>query len=108
MVRSCPRAWVLNPKNGNGDVIILLHGLSDNRLGMSGYADLALRHGYGVLMPDARAHGAISGGVVATYGLLEAQDIRSWFQFLLATQHPRCIYAFGESMRRAGFAESFD
>lgn len=99
------RAWLLRPEEGNGDFVILLHGLSDNRFGMTGYADLALIHGYGVLMPDARAHGA-SGGNLATYGLLEAQDIHSWFQYLLTTQHPHCIYAFGESMGAAQVLQS--
>jgi len=94
------RAWLLRPAEGNGDFLIFLHGMGDNRLGMTGYADLALRHGYSALMPDARAHGA-SGGALATYGLLEAQDIHSWAHYLLTTQHPRCIYAFGESMGAA-------
>jgi len=91
------RAWELRPEDANGDAVILLHGLSDNRLGMTGYADILVLHGYTVLMPDSRAHGA-SGGSIATYGLLEAQDIRSWFDYLLSSDHPRCIYAFGESM----------
>ena len=37
---------------------------------MVGYAELLLAHGFTVLLPDARAHGA-SGGSLATYGLLE-------------------------------------
>lgn len=94
------RAWVIRPENANGDAVILLHGLSDNRVGMEGYADLFLRHGYSVLMPDARAHGA-SGGALATYGLLEADDIHRWFDWLVAAGHPRCIYGFGESMGAA-------
>lgn len=51
--------------------MILLHGLSDNRLGMIGYAELLLSHGFSVVMPDARAHGT-SGSQLATYGLLES------------------------------------
>ena len=34
---------------------------------------MLLRHGYSVVMMDARAHG-VSGGKMATYGLLERQD----------------------------------
>jgi alpha-beta hydrolase superfamily lysophospholipase len=64
------RAWSLLPHRGNGNSVILLHGLGDNRMGMIGYAELLLSHGYGILMPDSRAHGQ-SGGKVATYGLLE-------------------------------------
>jgi uncharacterized protein len=51
------RAWRLLPHRGNGKSVILLHGLSDNRMGMIGYAELVLSHGYGILMPDSRAHG---------------------------------------------------
>src|SRR5713101_2803300 len=50
-------AWTIRPRNSNGKAVILLHGLSDNRLGMIGYAELLLDHGFSVLMPDARAHG---------------------------------------------------
>jgi hypothetical protein len=94
------RAWIIRPQHNNGDAVILLHGLSDNRLGMAGYAQILLKHGYSVLMPDARAHGA-SGGNLATYGLIERDDIHRWFDWLQANQHPRCIFAFGESMGAA-------
>ena len=94
------RGWLIQPKPNNGKAIILLHGLSDNRLGMIGYAELLLRHGYSVLMPDARAHGA-SEGEFATYGLLEKEDIRLWFEWLRTRLHPDCIYGFGESMGAA-------
>jgi uncharacterized protein len=94
------RGWLIQPKMNNGNAVILLHGLSDNRLGMIGYAELLLRHGYSVLMPDARAHGA-SEGEFATYGLLEKDDIRLWFAWLQARLHPDCIYGFGESMGAA-------
>src|SRR5258708_25909077 len=32
------RAWSIHPHHANGDDVILLHGLGDNRLGMAGYA----------------------------------------------------------------------
>lgn len=70
-------AWYIAPEHGNDNAVILLHGLGDNRLGMTGYAQLLLKNSYTVLMPDARAHG-VSGGDVATYGLLERDDIRMW------------------------------
>src|SRR5690349_5827047 len=62
------RAWFIHPQQANGNAVILLHGLGDNRLGVSGYAQLLLSHGYTVLMPDARAHGE-SEGDLATYGI---------------------------------------
>jgi alpha-beta hydrolase superfamily lysophospholipase len=107
------RAWLIVPRHPNHDAVLLLHGLGDNRLGMTGYAQLFLAHGYTVLMPDARAHGT-SGGQLATYGLLERSDIHLWAQFLddqfnpHDQLHPRCIYAFGESMGAAELLQSLD
>ena len=94
------QAWLIRPHGGNGDAVILLHGLSDNRSGMIGYAELLVNHGFTVLLPDARAHGA-SGGLMATYRLLESEDIRRWFEWLDSHQHPACIFGFGESMGAA-------
>lgn len=92
--------WMARPRGWNHDVVILLHGLGDNRMGMTGYAALLLHHGFGVLMPDARAHGA-SGGVLATYGLLERDDIRRWFEWAAQQENTSCIFGFGESMGAA-------
>lgn len=94
------RAWSLVPREGNGDAVILLHGQGDNRAGMLGVADLLLRHGYAVLLPDARAHGA-SGGAVATYGVRESEDLQRWYAWLVRTQSPRCVDALGDSMGAA-------
>jgi pimeloyl-ACP methyl ester carboxylesterase len=101
------RAWLIHPRPNNGSSVILLHGLADNRLGMAGYAQLLLSQGFTVLMPDARAHGA-SGGVLATYGLLERNDIHEWFDFLQAKDHAGCIYGFGESMGAAQLLQSLE
>src|SRR5580658_5035919 len=99
------RAWIIHPPSGNGDAVILLHGLADNRVGMTGYAQLLLANGFTVLLPDARAHGA-SGGQLATYGLLERNYIHQWFDFLAAQDHPRCIFGLGESMGAAQLLQS--
>lgn len=98
-------AWSLRPHNGNGTAVILLHGLSDNRLGMIGYAEMFLNHRFSVLMPDARAHGA-SGGQLATYGLLESEDIHRWFNWLQKNQSSGCIFGFAESMGAAQLLQS--
>jgi uncharacterized protein len=105
--RAVLRAWLIRPHHENGNAAILLHGLADNRVGTSGYAQLLLAHGFTVLMPDARAHGA-SGGELATYGLLERNDIHQWFNFLQVKEHPACIYGFGESMGAAQLLQSLD
>jgi len=102
------RAWLIVPRHSNNNAVLLLHGLADNRLGMTGYAQLLLAHGYTVLLPDARAHGA-SGGDLATYGLIERNDIHQWVDFLdsLGPQiHPHCIFGFGESMGAAELLQS--
>jgi hypothetical protein len=101
------RAWRIRPHLPNGNDVLLLHGLGDNRIGMTGYAQLLLAHGYTVLLPDARAHG-VSGGALATYGLLERNDIHQWLDLLEAQDHPRCIFGFGESMGAAQLLQSLD
>jgi uncharacterized protein len=99
------RAWIIHPQSSNGNAVILLHGLADNRVGMTGYAQLLLANGFTVLLPDARAHGA-SGGPLATYGLLERNDIRQWFELLAAQDYPNCIFGFVESMGAAELLQS--
>jgi len=99
------RGWSIRPPNGNGNAVILLHGLGDNRTGTTGYAELLLRHGFSVLMPDARAHG-LSGGNLATFGLLETDDIRRWLDWLQQNDHPPCIFGLGESMGAAQLLQS--
>ena len=101
------RAWTIRPSSPNGDAVILLHGLGDNRIGMTGYAQLFLADGFTVLLPDARARGT-SGGPLATYGLLERNDVHQWLDFLQAEEHPRCIFGFAESMGAAQLLQSLD
>ncbi len=101
------RGWFVRPRQSNGEAALLLHGLADNRMGMTGYATLLLSHGFGVLLPDARAHGA-SGGALATYGLLERDDIRQWVDFLRMKAKPGCVYGLGESMGAADLLQSLE
>jgi len=98
------RAWYVMPRNDNGNVIILLHGVGDNRDGMFGFARMFLDRGYRVLLPDARAHGE-SGGTLATYGIKESADISRWIDWIEAG-HPKCVYGLGESMGAAQLLES--
>ncbi len=99
------RGWIVRPARANGEAALLLHGLGDNRLGMTGYAQLLLVHGFTVLLPDARAHG-LSGGWLATYGLLERNDIHRWADFLSAKTGSPCVYGMGESMGAAQLLQS--
>ena len=101
------KGWMLRPEHSNGDAVLVLHGLGDNRLGMSGYAQLFLAHGYSVLLPDARAHGA-SGGSIATYGLLERGDIHQWVEYLISSVGPHCVYGMAESMGAAQLLQALE
>ena len=97
--------WAIRPDHPNGNAVILMHGVSDNRAGMLGSADLFLRRGYFVLLPDARAHG-LSGGAIATYGIKESDDIRNWFEWIKRTQASHCIDGLGDSMGAAQLLQS--
>ena len=99
------RAWSFHPRTANGEAVILLHGQGDNRSGMLGPAEMLLRHGFSVLLPDARAHG-MSGGAIETYGIFEADDVRRWFEFVRQHNSPRCIDGLGDSMGGAQILES--
>jgi uncharacterized protein len=92
--------WKVRPTRSSGDWVLLFHGVSDNRTGMTGQAVLLLRHGYGVVMMDARAHGE-SGGNMATYGWLERNDTHAIVDALYAAESPRNLFALGSSMGAA-------
>jgi uncharacterized protein len=99
------RGWYVRPAKSNGSAVLLLHGVGDNRQGMGGFAELFLSHGYSVLLPDSRAHGE-SGGGYPSYGVREVSDVRTWFDWLEQTDHPRCIFGMGESMGAAILLQS--
>jgi len=99
------RGWFASPANANGDAVILLHGVGDNREGMGGFAELFLSKGYAVLLPDSRGEGE-SGGNFPTYGVKETDDVHRWFEWLAAQEHPRCIFGMGESMGAAILLQS--
>jgi uncharacterized protein len=99
------KGWFVHPHDYNGNAVILLHGITDNREGVAGYGRLLLQHGYAVLLPDARRHGE-SGGELATYGLKEADDIHRWVSWIYAHDPPQCVYGFGESYGAALMLQS--
>ena len=98
------KGWYARPQAWNRDSVLLLHGLGDNREGVEGYAEMFLRGGYAVLLPDSRAHGE-SGGALVTYGLLESGDIRRWAEWLAGRNgtdvQEGCVDLFGESLGAA-------
>lgn len=99
------KAWLLSPEDDNGDCIITLHGIGDSRTGTTGLARLFTENHYKVLMPDSRGHGE-SGGEIVTYGLLEAEDVYRWVDWLIGSGHPRNIFGMGESLGAAILLQS--
>ncbi len=91
------RGWKVRPPEPNGDWVLLVHGVSDNRVGVLGHAESLLRHGYSLVMMDARAHGA-SEGEIATYGWKERDDTKAIVDALYASESVHCLFALGESM----------
>jgi uncharacterized protein len=99
------RAWLFRPDNYNGDAVLILHGIADSRGSQLGLARMFLAHGYMVLAPDSRSHGE-SGGDLATYGLLESDDVHRWVSWLMEEEHPLRVFGLGESLGGAVLIQS--
>jgi pimeloyl-ACP methyl ester carboxylesterase len=91
--------WFIQPPNPTGKSVIILHGLTANRVGSISFAEVFLDRGYSVLVPDSRDHGE-SGGAIETYGILERNDIRLWTKWI-RQRAPGCTYLLGESLGAA-------
>jgi uncharacterized protein len=91
------RGWIVRPDHPNGSWVLLFHGVADNRVGVSGQSEFLLRAGYGVVMMDARAHGA-SEGQFATYGWLERNDTKSIIDSLVAHERQSVFTCFCSAM----------
>lgn len=98
-------AWFFKPREPNGSVVILLHGVGDKRLGVLGHAAFLLHSGFSVLTPDLRGHGA-SGGELITYGIREASDVHAWSDWLFQHQEIKHLYGLGESLGAAILLQS--
>jgi alpha-beta hydrolase superfamily lysophospholipase len=94
------RGWKFRPQSPNGNWILLFHGVSDNRTGVLGHAEILLRHGYNILVMDSRGHGE-SGGAMATYGWRERYDTVSITNALYSTEKVHHLGALGVSMGAA-------
>jgi uncharacterized protein len=99
------RGWLFESSQPKGNAVLILHGIADSRASQLGLARMFLAKGYTVLAPDSRAHGE-SGGDVATYGLLEADDVHRWVSWLIDDQHPLRVFGIGESLGGAVLIES--
>jgi alpha-beta hydrolase superfamily lysophospholipase len=94
------RGWKVRAAKPNENWILVYHGVADNRMGVLEHARVLLMAGYGVVMMDSRAHG-ISEGPIATYGWLERNDARFIVDALEQSEHPKHLFALGESMGAA-------
>jgi dipeptidyl aminopeptidase/acylaminoacyl peptidase len=72
-------AWYM--PSTNRAALIMLHGLGGNRANDLDLARELVDHGYGVLVPDLRAHGD-SEGAVCTLGVTEVRDVRAAVRYL--------------------------
>ena len=82
----------------NGATIIVVHGGGGDRTGAVAHAELLVRHGYGVLLHDARGRGK-SEGVQNAYGWGWPKDVGGAISFLKARDEvdPERIGALGLS-----------
>jgi uncharacterized protein len=94
------RGWKVLPRTASPNWVLLFHGVSDNRTGVLGAAEILLRHGYNVVMMDSRAHGE-SGGSMATYGWKERYDTVAITDALYSTETVHHLGALGVSMGAA-------
>jgi len=99
-------AWFYKPDAPNGKVVILLHGIGASRQDMVPLGYLFLRNGYAVLEPDLRGHGE-SGGL-ATYGVLEGDDIHRWVDWMVKNTGSKEIYGFGASLGASVLLQSLE
>jgi hypothetical protein len=96
------KGWKVRAPKPNGDWILVLHGVSDNRTGNLGHAEFLLRNGYNVVMMDSRAHGE-SGGAMVTYGWIERHDTVAVIDALMSTEK---VAHLGVSMGAANALQS--
>ena len=82
----------------NGATIIVVHGGGGDRTGAVAHAKLLVRHGYGVLLHDARGRGK-SEGVQNAYGWGWPKDVAGAIRFLKTREEvdPERIGALGLS-----------
>ena len=85
--------------SANRAAVVLLHGAGSTRSAVLQHAVVLARHGYGVLLFDARGHGR-SGGQAMDFGWYGNEDVTGAVSFLLQQPDvdPERIGAVGMSM----------
>jgi dipeptidyl aminopeptidase/acylaminoacyl peptidase len=88
-------AWWIQPANPGKHAVLVAHGVVDTGFGVLALAQMFLRNGYSVLVPDHRGHGRSKGFV--TYGLKEAEDMVRWSSWIRDHGFEQ-VFGFGESL----------
>lgn len=101
------RAWLVWPRQPNGNGAILLHGVADGRAGIASRAHMLADAGYTVLLPDARGHG-VSGGEIISFGIREVDDLYRWADWFRTEVRPGRLYGMGASMGAAILLQSLE
>jgi uncharacterized protein len=96
-------AWLV--PNGSS-AVILLAGIRGNRTSNIARAELYLKRGYTVLLPDLRGTGE-SGGEVISFGWNERSDLAACYAFLKMKGYDK-IAVHGVSLGAATIAYSFN
>jgi uncharacterized protein len=94
------RGWKIRPRTPSANWVLMFHGVSDNRTGVLGAAEILLRHNYNLVMMDSRTHGE-SGGTMATYGWKERFDTVAITDDLCFGEKVSHLGALGVSMGAA-------
>jgi uncharacterized protein len=100
------RGWFFEPRVPNGGAVIALHGIAASREQTTALARLFLSSGYSVLTPDLRGHGE-SGGM-ASYGVVEADDVHRWADWVLRSPEISRLYGMGGSLGGSVIPQSLD
>jgi pimeloyl-ACP methyl ester carboxylesterase len=82
--------------SSNGAAVVLAHGASQTRSQLLTYAAVLARHGFGVLLYDARGHGR-SGGRAMEYGWFGDRDVTAAISYTSSQLdvHPGWVGAVG-------------
>ncbi|MBI5564776.1 MAG: alpha/beta fold hydrolase [Chloroflexi bacterium] len=88
-------AWYAPPMNGAA--IILIHGAGGSRETVRGYAEMLIRHGYGVLAIDLRGHGE-SASASNRFGWQGTRDVGAAVAYLQSQSDVTSIGGLGLSL----------
>lgn len=96
--------WSIKAENSKGTVIIC-HGFSGDKSSMLDKAQIFLEYGYNTFLVDFMGSGG-SEGYQTTIGYLEADQVKSCFEYLSSNGEKK-IYLFGTSMGAVAIMKTF-